>query len=196
MIQKSKKGELHKLFPTCVLEVQDFLTQQECKDVLQKVKEDKKNLKKHNSLLGNAATTYLEQNFLSKLNSAIQSSLLEVGKKYSEIIGFEIQNTFDGSWFNIQNKNSSLKKHNHPMSTISGIIYIQCDKDSFNTYFHNPNPMLNFTKINKDTESSVDWVAFKPKIGTLLLFPSWLQHGSNFTKNKSKERIVISFNII
>ena len=71
MIQKSKKGELHKLFPTCVLEVQDFLTQQECKDVLQKVKEDKKNLKKHNSLLGNAATTYLEQNFLSKFNSVL-----------------------------------------------------------------------------------------------------------------------------
>tara|TARA_R100001163_G_C4962830_1_gene125931 strand:+ start:62 stop:652 length:591 start_codon:yes stop_codon:yes gene_type:complete len=195
MIQKNKKGVLHKLFPTCILEVQNFLTQQECKDVLQKVKKDKKNLKKHKSLKGDATTTYLEHNFLNKLNPSIMSSLLEATKKYSDITGFEIDNKITGSWFNIQKKGSSLKKHNHPLCVISGVIYIKFKDGSFATHFFNPNPMLAFTKINKDTESTFDWFAFKPKEGTLLMFPSWLQHGSNFTKNKSNERIVISFNI-
>tara|TARA_R100001086_G_scaffold174157_1_gene95590 strand:- start:119 stop:712 length:594 start_codon:yes stop_codon:yes gene_type:complete len=194
--QKNKDFFVHKLFPTSILEIENFIDKQECKDILNKIKQNKKYLKKHLSLLGDASTTYLEQNFLSKLNPLIKSSLLEVTKKYSEMTGFEIENKFAGSWFNIQKKNSALKKHNHPMSIISGILYIQCDKDSFNTHFHNPNPMLTFTKINKDTEFSVDWVAFKPKVGTLLLFPSWLLHGSNLITNKCNQRIVISFNII
>tara|TARA_R100000084_G_scaffold95237_1_gene49022 strand:- start:225 stop:818 length:594 start_codon:yes stop_codon:yes gene_type:complete len=193
--QKNKDFFVHKLFPTSILEIENFIDKQGCKDILKKIKQNKKYLKKHLSLVGDASTTYLEQNFLSKLNPLIKSSLLEVTKKYSEMTGFEIENKFAGSWFNIQKKNSALKKHNHPMSIISGILYIQCDKDSFNTHFHNPNPMLTFTKINKDTEFSVDWVAFKPKVGTLLLFPSWLLHGSNFITNKCDQRIVISFNV-
>ena len=81
MIQKNKNFFIHKIFPTSILEIENFINKQECKDILKKIKKNKKYLKKHLSLIGDASTTYLEQNFLSKLNPLIQSSLLEVTKK-------------------------------------------------------------------------------------------------------------------
>ena len=194
--KKNKVAIIHKIFPTSILAIENFLNEQECKNILKKIKQNKKFLKKHSSLIGDASTTYLEQNFLSKLNPLIQSSLLEATKKYSELSGFKTYNELRGSWFNVQKKQSSLQKHSHPLSTISGVLYIKCKKGSFNTYFFNPNPMLDFTDKSKNTELTSEWVSFTPKDRTLLIFPSWLQHGANFTKNKSNERIVLSFNII
>ena len=43
------------------------------------------------------------------------------------------------------------------------------------------------------TEYSSQNVKFMPTVGDLILFPSWLEHGSD-KKNQSKERIVLSFN--
>ena len=194
--KKNKVAILHKAFPTYILQIEDFISEQECKNVLQKIKENKKLLKKHKSFLGNATTSYKENNFLDKLDSSIKSSLLEATKKYSELSGFKTYNELRGSWFNVQKKQSSLQKHSHPLSTVSGVLYIKCKKGSFNTYFFNPNPMLDFTDKSKNTELTSEWFSFTPKDRTLLIFPSWLQHGSNFTKNKSNERIVLSFNII
>ena len=194
--KKNKVAILHKTFPTYILEIEDFISEQQCKDILKKIKKNKKLLIKHKSFLGNATTSYKENNFLDKLDSSIKSSLLEATKKYSELSGFKTYNELRGSWFNVQKKQSSLQKHSHPLSTISGVLYIKCKKGSFNTYFFNPNPMLDFTDKYKNTDVSINWVSFKPKVGTLLLFPSWLKHGSNQTQNKCSERIVMSFNLM
>ena len=193
--KENKQAITHKLFPTLILEMSDFFSKQECKDVLKKI--DKKHLKKYSSLIGKAYTSYESDiNFLNKLNNSVKTSLLVVAEKYSEMTGFNIRKKFVGSWFNIQKEKSCLKEHTHPLSTLSGILYSICKEGSFNTYFFNPNPMLDFTDKYKNTDVSINWVSFKPKVGTLLLFPSWLKHGSNQTQNKCSERIVMSFNLM
>ena len=188
---------IHKIFPTFILEKINFIDQKKCKHILNEIRKQKKHLKKYEAFKGKGYTTYLNKdNYLNSLDSSIKESLLSSAKEYSTITGFNINNKITSSWFNIQKQNSSLKEHTHPLSVFSGILYIKCKEGSFDTYFFNPNPMLNFfTTMNKNTETSSEWVSFKPKAGTLLLFPSWLKHGSNFTKNKCSERVVISFNI-
>ena len=52
----------------------------------------------------------------------------------------------------------------------------------------------NFTNYKKLTNFNYRDVSVKPNIGDLILFPSWLMHGSDNEKNKSNERLVLSFN--
>ena len=187
---------VHKMFPTFVLEINDFVNKQERKDILKKVNQHKKELNKYESLVGNAFTSFSKnKNFVDHLDSSIKKSLLEVARQYSQLTGFNIDENICNSWFNIQKEGSSLKKHTHPLCVFSGILYIKCEDGSFDTYFFNPNPMISFTSIKTNTEASFNWVSFKPKAGTLLLFPSWLKHGSNSIKNKCSERVIISFNV-
>ena len=57
---------------------------------------------------------------------------------------------------------------------ISLFSFSQCENDSINPYF------VNFEHVFFDVE-----------IGSMLLFPSWLKHGSNYEKNKSKSIAVL-----
>ena len=74
--------------------------------------------------------------------------------------------------------------------------FIKTDSKSSKLFFYNPNPMINFTSINVRNNYNYEWIYFTPKPKTLILFPSWLQHGSNNTLNKSSQRIVVSFNYL
>ena len=41
-----------------------------------------------------------------------------------------------------------------------------------------------------------DTLMFKPEVGMMIVFPSWLKHGSMYNENNSLNRIVISMNTI
>lgn len=102
---------------------------------------------------------------------------------------------FLNSWFNIQNPDSVLQQHTHPNSVISGALYINTDTDSSKLVFENPNPYSWNTHFsNSSTKYSSRYITFTPSIGDLIIFPSWLKHGSLFQKNKTQNRIVVSFN--
>lgn len=99
------------------------------------------------------------------------------------------------SWFNIQNKGSVLKEHIHELSVLSGVLYVNVDSKSSPIYFSNPlqSQLQNF-KVSTQTEMNLHKYWFQPKNGMLLIFPSWLSHGSNFEENNTDGRIAISFN--
>jgi len=96
------------------------------------------------------------------------------------------------SWFNIQYEGSSLHEHMHPGSIISGALYVKVDDDNANLRFKNINPFWMMSHRVQETEYNCSYEEFEPKNGTLILFPSWLPHSS--VANKSKERVVLSFN--
>ena len=70
-------------------------------------------------------------------------------------------------------------------SLISGIIFLQVDDKSSKLYFQNPNNI--YVKCDDD-------ICITPEPGLLLMWPSWLAHGSGDDTNMSTERIVVSFN--
>ena len=86
------------------------------------------------------------------------------------------------SWCNIQGKDSTLDFHNHPNSVVSGIIFLKVDENSSKLVFQNP------TSLTKEIHQ------ITPKTGLLVMWPSYLRHGSGDSINKSAERIVLSFN--
>lgn len=98
------------------------------------------------------------------------------------------------SWSHIQTKGSYIVEHTHPNSRISGVLYLNTDKDSNNLTFKNPNPYSTIENPVKQTDFNYGTATYPAENGRLILFPSWLVHGSNYQENKTNKRIVISFN--
>ena len=162
-------------FQTNIHAQYDFLKGGAIERLIKSIK--KEDLTDHNALVGNAKSTYTpERGFLDNHNS--------VKHRVEEKLFFpnlEITN----SWCNVQGENSTLNFHRHPDSIISGIIFLQVDDKSSKLYFQNPNNI--YFKCDDD-------ISIKPEPGLLLMWPSWLAHGSGEDKNMSTERVVVSFN--
>jgi hypothetical protein len=78
---------------------------------------------------------------------------------------------FINSWFNITERGSELKKHNHGETGLSGAFYVCVGENSVPLIF---------------ADSQI-----KPYSGLLIIFPSFLDH---YTEEEQERRIVISFN--
>lgn len=180
------------IFPIKIKYCKSFLNKKEANKIILKIKKYKHN--KHYALIGDAISSHsLFSNILK--DDKINNKLNIILKEYSDALGIEKQFIFN-SWTNIQKKGSILNKHNHPSSSVSGALYLKVDSNSNKIYFYNPNPYAGIINIKLYNESNFEYVYFQPEIGDLILFPSWLLHGSNNEINKSKERIVLSFNTI
>ena len=181
---------LHNLFPTPILRVKNFLEDGD-------IDEDFIDGNLHGALSKNAKTSLGGHDGIT--DNIIQSTKLDDKlkpflEKYTEIYGIHPVRIFN-SWYTIQDKGSILKDHIHPTSIVSGIIYVNVDDKSNETYFYNPKDTeLYWKNVNRDTEYNEDWVSFIPEKGDMILFPSWLRHGSNYKENESDNRIIISFN--
>ena len=88
-------------------------------------------------------------------------------------------------------------KHAHPNSIFSGVFYFQAEENASPMTVHYKSPIFkNFALDYHYSEYSMfnsdDW-SFPVQTGTLIIFPSWLDHGS--LKNESVEpRQLIGFN--
>lgn len=196
------------LFPTLVASYLDVLTDQEiiflknsCLQFnnadLEKSAAftDEKSYSTHKANESSAAF-----NFLSKLQhnhihgNNITDKIDKCIKDYTNTFGLPNVSIVQ-SWFNIQNRGSILKEHIHELSILSGVLYVNVDSKSSPIYFSNPlqSQLQNF-KFSTQTEINLHKYWFQPKNGMLLIFPSWLSHGSNFEENNTDGRIAISFN--
>lgn len=184
------KNKDYLLFPTLVRSVDNFLDEDKCKNILDTLL--KLDCSTHDLLIGKSKSSHGQGNIFDVID--LKNLVLNETNKFADSFGLIIDNKILHSWFNIQNKNSSLIPHTHPNSIVSGVIYINVNEDSSPLYFYNPNPFISFTNTNSLKESSFDWFYVEPKIGMMLLFPSWLKHG--FKDNKTEKRTVISFNIV
>lgn len=188
----------HRIFPTLVGKFEEVLFPEQCDEIIAYINTDK--LETYGALLGDATTSFLERDVLSSLPEMLRVVISNKIKicinQYVEVYGcnfVDISNT----WVSYQYPNSKLKKHSHPGSTISGVLYLRADEESSPIYFYNPNPFASFTTINNmENPFTREHMKFTPKTGDLLLFPSWLMHGSDVEKNMSKERIILSFNTV
>lgn len=188
----------HKLFPTLVGEFEDVLFPEQCTEYTSYLKAD--SLKQYNALTGDALTTF---------DKGYQTILNQFPMDMAEILRIKIQFCVDqftitykhpkvsltNMWVSYQYPHSKLKKHTHPGSIISGVLYLKADERSSPIYFYNHNPFATFsTKTTEHSDFIGEKVRFQPKTGSVFIFPSWLQHGSDDEENMSEERIILSFN--
>jgi uncharacterized protein (TIGR02466 family) len=150
----------------------------------------------HNNLIGNARTlfshglsTYFLQEVVQNVSGCaeLEDDIIKCVNNFMQNNIYSRNIALGSSWFNIQHPGSTLTRHVHPGSIISGALYINADQDSSPIFFENPNPYYPFCNdIIRAHE-------FLPTTGDLILFPSWLSHYSDRI-NRTDNRIVISFN--
>jgi uncharacterized protein (TIGR02466 family) len=188
------------LFPTLVRLHKGVIEEQRRKDIFEYIMA-KSGGTSHKTLTGNVRTSYLEETlFIQELEENVPScrgllKFLEDGiNEYAKKFGMP-RLTITNSWYTIQHEGSVLKQHYHPDSYASSAIYINVDEDSTDITFDAPLNQISFlmpTEIS--TMYTIDLWTIKVGAGDILFFPSWLKHGSNYEKNQTKNRVIISFN--
>jgi uncharacterized protein (TIGR02466 family) len=137
----------------------------------------------------------LDSKELSNLKQFIDEELLVFKKKFLQMKD-ENEIYVTQSWVNISNPDQFHPKHKHPNSVISGVMYFdENDDESLPPIrFHRTLEMFpmdfEFDNLN---ESNAGCRSFETVQGSLILFPSLLEH--DVEKNRSdRARTSISFN--
>lgn len=97
------------------------------------------------------------------------------------------------SWTNYTEHGQYHHKHEHPNSFVSGVFYVQADKEKDRIYFYrNGYQQIKFPPSEWNVWNSDSWW-FEVNTGDLIIFPSSLTHMVE-TVQSEKTRISLSFN--
>jgi len=104
-------------------------------------------------------------------------------------------------WANVQIDGCRHHAHVHPNSFYSGVVYLDIPdtnvKDPGSIFFVDPRPakLMQHANYSKAHGLSYRSKGIKPETGMMLLFPSWLEHGTEVCKiGIGKYRVSLSFN--
>ena len=133
----------------------------------------------------------------NKQYSSLRKELNKIVKDYfNKIIcsSNNIKPYITQSWLNYTDTNQYHHIHKHPNSLVSGILYINADKDNDKVKFYNDK----YSMIDIETEkfnafNSRSWW-FPVETGQVFLFPSSLSHSVETKKGKNT-RISLAFNV-
>ncbi len=102
-----------------------------------------------------------------------------------------------GCWANVLAKGAAHRAHSHPNNFLSGVYYVRTHPATDTINFHDPRNQTGIIRppVVELTAENTDQVVVSVKAGTLLIFPSYLQHSVD-TNLSEQERISISFNIM
>jgi uncharacterized protein (TIGR02466 family) len=102
-----------------------------------------------------------------------------------------------GCWATVLAKGARHKAHTHPNNFLSGVYYVRTHPGADTVNFHDPRSQTSIIRppVTQLTAQNTDQVVVKVANGTLLMFPSYLEHSVDPTEN-AEERISISFNIM
>ena len=102
-----------------------------------------------------------------------------------------------GCWATVLGKGAVHRAHSHPNNFLSGVYYVRTHPGADTISFHDPRNQTGIIRppVVELTGENTDLVVVSVKNGTLLIFPSYLQH-SVATNMSEEERISISFNIM
>lgn len=118
-------------------------------------------------------------------------------EKFSVQISPNFKARLDNSWINMNDPGNYNRRHSHPISTFSGCFYVEVPENSGEVIFYKEHSAIVHYPIRLDDDTDpmfYNFVTYRPQNGTILIFPSWIDH--MVTENKSSQtRISIAFNI-
>jgi uncharacterized protein (TIGR02466 family) len=99
------------------------------------------------------------------------------------------------SWLNYTKPGEYHHTHEHPNSIISGVLYIDCDREHDKIIFHRANryQQIKFPQTEFNHFNSESWF-FNVGTGDLVLFPSHFTHGVE-QKKGDNIRCSLAFNV-
>jgi uncharacterized protein (TIGR02466 family) len=152
--------------------------------------------KKQKTRINTGNTTSIDNNILKnkelkKLKQFIEKSI----NQYFKNIYQPKNNVFPyitQSWCNYTKEGQFHHKHAHPNSFISGVFYVQADKEKDKIYFFKEGyESINVVPNEYNIFNSSSWWV-PTNTNNLIIFPSSLTH--MVEEVKGKERISLSFN--
>ena len=102
-----------------------------------------------------------------------------------------------GCWATVLAKGAAHKAHSHPNNFLSGAYYVRTHSGADTINFHDPRNQTRVIRppVVELTAENTDQVVVRVTNGTLLMFPSYLEHSVDATLCE-EERISVSFNIM
>ena len=183
---------IHQLFPEPLYfsKLERALTKEELKIVDEYKKKthpnDSNTTSNDNYILENKSLKNLKKD----LNKKVINYFNEVVCTSNSIIPYITQ-----SWISYTETNQFHHQHAHSNSLVSGIFYINAQKEVDSITFYKPNAnetiRLNVAKYNPFNSASC---LFPVETGNIFLFPSFLIHGVN-KKKGTNTRTSLSFNV-
>jgi uncharacterized protein (TIGR02466 family) len=100
-------------------------------------------------------------------------------------------------WATVLAKGAHHKAHTHPNNFLSGVYYVRVQPGADAINFHDPRSQTYVIRppVVELTAENTDQVVVKVTNGTLLMFPSYLEHSVDINTS-AEERVSISFNIM
>jgi len=139
------------------------------------------------------ATNFIEDVSKNTAVDDLHDRITFVLNEYANVLG-QPELKLSNSWAHVQNEGSVVVDHTHPNSKVSGVLYLNTDKNSNNLVFKNPNPYSKIETPAVSNEFNFSISTIPVENSRLVMFPSWLEHGSNYNVNKTTGRTMISFN--
>ena len=102
-----------------------------------------------------------------------------------------------GCWATVLAQGAAHRSHSHPNNFLSGVYYVRADAGADRINFHDPRRQAAVIRppVVELTAENTDQVVVRVHRGTLLIFPSWLEHSVDANPNQA-ERISVSFNVM
>ncbi len=100
-------------------------------------------------------------------------------------------------WATVNAPGRGHAAHAHPNSYFSGVYYAQTQAGADTINFHDPRSQMGIIRppVTELTAANADQAVVMVANGTLLFFPSWLQHSVD-TNSSERNRISVSFNLM
>jgi len=102
-----------------------------------------------------------------------------------------------GCWATVLARGAAHKAHSHPNNFLSGVYYVRTRPGSDAINFHDPRIQAGVIRppVVELTAENTDQVVVRVTNGTLLMFPSYLEHSVDANASE-EERISVSFNVM
>jgi len=116
-------------------------------------------------------------------------------KKYIKLLDFDLKAEdlhLSSFWINVMNQGCRHPWHNHPLSVISGTIYLTTTTDKTAIRFEDPRQPFFMGRPAVKSPQSL-YLSEKTKAADILLFESWLKHEVPPVIS-TKPRVSLSFN--
>ena len=102
-----------------------------------------------------------------------------------------------GCWATVLAPGASHRSHSHPNNFLSGVYYVRTHPGADTINFHDPRRQAGVIRppVVELTAENTDQVVVRVTDGTLLLFPSYLEHSVDASA-ADDARVSVSFNIM